>query len=122
MACICTVWVTIVAPRSHGLLTKNSSAKGRVTSREVLVREASKISKAIRTIYIAIGCYWNLMVKILLLKVPHALVTGQRNKAAINWSVGPETSSMMANIHSAGTCYKVSEGKQAEVPVCNAVN
>lgn len=114
--------MTIVAPRSYGLLPKNSSAKGRVTSHEVLVREASKISKAIRTIYTAIGCYWNLMVKIPLLKVPHALVTGQRNKAAINWAVGPEASSMMANIHSAGRSYKVSDRKQAEVPVCNAAN
>lgn len=62
------------------------------------------------------------MVKILLLKIPHALVTGQRNKAATNWSVCPEASSMMANIHSARRCCKVSEGKQAEVSLCNAAN
>lgn len=62
------------------------------------------------------------MVMILLLKVPHALVTGQRNKAAIDWLVGPEDSSMLASIHNAGRCYKVSEGKQAEVPVCSAAN
>lgn len=111
-----------VAPRSHGLLTKTSSAKGRMTSHEGLVREASKVPKAIWTIYTAIGCYRNLMVKILLLKVPHALVIGQRNRVAINWSVGPEASSMMANIHSAGRCYKASEGKQAEVPLWNSAN
>lgn len=63
-------------------------------------------------------CYW-------LLPEPDgydSFVTGQKNKAAIDWLVGPEDSSMLASIHNAGRCSKVSEGKQAEVPVCSVAN
>lgn len=80
------------------------------------VKETSKVPKSIWTIHTAVGCQWNLIVKILLLKTPHALVTGQRNQAAINWSTGPDASSMMTRIHSAGRYYKVSGGETGRGP------
>lgn len=83
MACSYSVWVSIAAPRSHGILTKNPTARGGTTSHELLFRETSEVPKAIQTIYTAVGCHQNLMVKISLWKTTYVLDTGQKNQAAI---------------------------------------
>ena len=83
---------------------------------ELLFRESSDVSKAV--CIISVGYHQNLMVKTILLKSPHALVTGQRNQDAIVL----EASSMTATLHSPGRCYKASGGELEEVPAYDATN